>query len=54
VHQSKERRCDRGESGATATEYALMVGLITLVIMAAVATFGLAVQDLFIVPGFSS
>jgi Flp pilus assembly pilin Flp len=38
------------ERGATATEYALMVGLIALVIFAAVGTFGIAVSDLFTIP----
>ena len=35
------------EHGATATEYALMVGLIAMVIVAAVRLFGVAVGDLF-------
>jgi pilus assembly protein Flp/PilA len=38
------------EEGATAVEYALMVGLIAIVIVAAVATFGVAVTDLFFIP----
>lgn len=36
--------------GATAAEYSLMVGLITLVIFGSVAAFGGAVANLFIVP----
>lgn len=41
---------DRDEHGATAVEYALMVGLIALVIVGAVSFFGLAVSDLFLIP----
>lgn len=40
----------RDDQGATAVEYALMVGLIAIVIVGAVAVFGLAVSDLFFVP----
>ena len=35
------------DDGATAVEYGLMVGLIALVIFAAVGTLGAAVADLF-------
>ncbi len=42
-------RCDR-ERGATAAEYAVMVGLIATVVAAGVGVFGLAVQQLFTVP----
>lgn len=41
---------DRDDRGATSTEYALLVGLIALVIFAAVATFGIAVSDLLKIP----
>jgi len=41
---------DRVDRGATAAEYALMVGLIVVVIVTAVATFGENVSALFIVP----
>jgi pilus assembly protein Flp/PilA len=37
----------RGDRGATAVEYALMVGLITAVIAGVVALFGAAVNGLF-------
>ncbi len=40
----------RDERGATAVEYGLMVGLIAIVIVAGVSTFGLAVSDLFLIP----
>ena len=40
----------RDERGATAVEYALMVGLIALVIIGAVTIFGIAVNDLFKIP----
>lgn len=40
----------RDERGATAVEYALMVGLIAIVIVAGVSTFGFAVSDLFLIP----
>jgi Flp pilus assembly pilin Flp len=36
-----------GDSGATAVEYALMVGFIAVVIAAGVTAFGLGVQSLF-------
>ncbi len=39
-----------GDRGATAVEYALFMGLIALVIVASMTTFGLAVQGLFDVP----
>lgn len=35
------------DSGATAAEYAIMAGLIALVIVGAVTAFGLAVAGLF-------
>ncbi len=35
------------EDGATAVEYALMIGLIAIVIFAAVTAFGLAIPGLF-------
>ena len=37
----------REDSGVTAVEYALMVSLIALVIIAAVTAFGLSVSGLF-------
>lgn len=37
----------RDDRGATAAEYALMVGLIAVVIVVAVAAFGLSVRGLF-------
>jgi len=37
----------RDDRGATAVEYALMVGLIAVVIVVAVTAFGLSVQGLF-------
>jgi len=37
----------RPERGATAVEYALMVGLIAVVIVVAVVAFGLSVEGLF-------
>lgn len=40
----------RGDRGATAVEYALMVGLIALVIVSAVTLFGQNVITLFAVP----
>ena len=40
----------RGDHGATAVEYALMVGLIALVIVAAVTVFGQNVITLYNVP----
>jgi Flp pilus assembly pilin Flp len=43
-------RARLSEHGATAVEYALMVGLIAVVIVGAVTLFGLAVSDLFIIP----
>jgi Flp pilus assembly pilin Flp len=39
------------DRGATSVEYALMAGLIAVVIAASVATFGRAVMNLFNVPG---
>lgn len=43
-------RARSSEHGATAVEYALMAGLIALVIVGAVTLFGLAVSDLFVIP----
>jgi Flp pilus assembly pilin Flp len=40
----------RGDHGATATEYALMVSLIAIVIIASVFLFGQNVSTLFNVP----
>lgn len=40
----------RGDSGATAVEYALMVTLIAMAIVATVVLFGQAVVALFDVP----
>jgi pilus assembly protein Flp/PilA len=37
----------RGESGATAIEYALIAGLITVVIVASVTATGASVKNLF-------
>ena len=39
--------CTRDDRGATAVEYALMVGLIAVVIVVAVTAFGLSVNGLF-------
>lgn len=44
---NRQRITDRG---ATSVEYALMVAFIAIVIVAAVAAFGLAVAALFDVP----
>ena len=38
------------EQGATAVEYALMVGLIALVIVGGVTVFGIGVSQLFTIP----
>lgn len=43
-------RARTSERGATAVEYALMVGLIAVVIVAAVTAFGLGVNALFVIP----
>lgn len=40
----------RDESGATSTEYALFLTLITMAIFGAVTAFGIAVGDLFDLP----
>ena len=45
---TEDRR--RDERGATAVEYGLMVALIAIVIIGGVATFGLAVSDLYKIP----
>ena len=46
----KALRVVRDDSGATAVEYGLMVGCIALAIVVVVATFGVTVSDLFLVP----
>lgn len=38
------------EDGATSVEYALMVGLIALVIVGGVTLFGISVGNLFTIP----
>ena len=43
-------RARQRERGATAVEYALMVGLIAVVIVAAVTAFGIGVNSLFTIP----
>jgi pilus assembly protein Flp/PilA len=40
----------RDERGATAVEYGLMVGMIAIVLVAGVATFGISVSELFLIP----
>lgn len=40
----------RGEHGATAVEYALMVAMIAIVIIGGVTMFGIGVGDLFRIP----
>jgi len=40
------------DSGATAVEYAIMLAGIALAIVAAVAAFGIAVRNLFVIPGW--
>jgi Flp pilus assembly pilin Flp len=47
MHKASRFESGRDEQGATATEYALLVGLIAMAIFAAVGTFGVAVADLF-------
>ena len=42
--------CGRGDHGATAVEYAIMVSLIAVVIVSAVALFGQNMIQLFQVP----
>ncbi|MCW2583305.1 MAG: Flp/Fap pilin component [Klenkia sp.] len=42
-----EDRVRRDEKGATAVEYGLLVGLIAVVIIAAVTLFGTSLRDLF-------
>lgn len=37
----------RGELGATATEYGLMVGFVAMAILVGVGAFGFALNDLF-------
>ena len=48
--QTRVHLATHRDRGATAVEYALMVGFIATVIASAVALFGQAVADLFIVP----
>ena len=40
-------RLERGEKGATAVEYGLMVGLIAVVIIGAVTLLGTELKDMF-------
>jgi len=42
----------KSDRGATSVEYALMAGLIAVVIAGTVATVGQAVAQLFVIPGF--
>lgn len=44
----------RGQRGATAVEYAIMVGMVALVIIAGVALFGQEVAGLFTDPGLTA
>jgi pilus assembly protein Flp/PilA len=44
------RRPTRSDRGATAAEYALMVSLVAVVVIGAVAAFGVAVAGLFVFP----
>jgi Flp pilus assembly pilin Flp len=44
------RGSSRGDRGATAAEYALMAGLIAVVIVVSVTLFGRNVSALFLVP----
>lgn len=44
------RQQPRGERGATAVEYGLMVTLIAVVIIAGVTAFGVEVSKLFLIP----
>jgi pilus assembly protein Flp/PilA len=41
------QRSSRGDRGATAVEYALIVGLVAMVIVGSVTVFGMAVSGLF-------
>ena len=50
VSSAAPLRARPGEHGATAVEYALMVGLIAVVIVAAVTAFGISVNNLFFIP----
>jgi len=45
--QGKLSRFSREESGATAVEYALIVGLIAVAIIVALTLFGTSVKNLF-------
>ncbi len=45
--QSVARRFSREETGATAVEYGLIVGLIAVVIIAAITLLGGTLRDLF-------
>lgn len=49
LRQRRQSNCMRGhrEVGATATEYALLVGVIVLVVAAGVGVFGAALDGLF-------
>ena len=44
---AEERFKNKGDRGATAVEYGLMVGLIAVVIIVAVALLGTKLSDLF-------
>ena len=46
----KTRHLEADERGATAVEYALMAGLIALVIVGGVTVFGISVSNLFTIP----
>jgi Flp pilus assembly pilin Flp len=52
LHSVLWARALASERGATAVEYAIMVGFIAAVIVAAVAALGTAVLGLFDVPAF--
>ncbi|ADB76028.1 Flp family type IVb pilin [Geodermatophilus obscurus] len=47
LYSFAEERLEREEKGATAVEYGLMVGLIAVVIIAAVALLGTKLDGLF-------
>lgn len=46
----ESRTWHRDEQGATSVEYALMIGLIAVVIVGAVTVFGIGVRDLLFIP----
>ena len=48
------RRAIRGEDGATAVEYALLIALIAGVIITIVITLGLSLNQLFANPAFNA